>query len=104
MSLDHYEFLEKEAIELMYGVQGVVKKRKNEFEKTYRISIIAGVILCILCVDILLLMVLIAVFLFICFGSIHSSYQKLLQQGDYTQENKSLNKKQPIFHRSIGHL
>ena len=38
-----------------------------------------------------------AVFLFVRFGSIHSSYQKILQEEDYTKERKQINKKLAWF-------
>lgn len=117
MTLNQYEFLEKENFDLMYGVEGIVEKRKKEFEKTYQTSIIIGVVLCItcvvplmlavsfdasdsimvICVCALLFIISIAVYVFVRFGSIHSSYEKLLQSGDYTQENKSINKKTAFF-------
>lgn len=108
MPLDKYKYLEKEKIELMYGVKGIVEKRKNEFEKTYQKSIGLGVALIILgivplmiaagfkpsdltaivCVDLLLVMIAIAVIIFVWSGMIHSSFTKLLQEEDYTETNK----------------
>lgn len=117
MPLEKYEFLEKEAIELMYGIKGVVEKRKKAYEKTYQISVITGIVLCIvgviplmmalgfgetswgivLGVCMILIAVSAAVFLFVRSGYIRSSYDKLLQSGDYTAEKKKSAKKAGFF-------
>lgn len=117
MQLSKYEYLEKEFISLEYGVQGIVEKKKEEYEMTYQRSIAAGVALCILgvvpllaagameagdliyvyCVDILLFMVACSVNLFVRSGMIHGSYTKLLQEEDYTREKKEMNKRTAFF-------
>ena len=104
MRLNQYQYLEEESFTLQYGVKGVVERRKQQDEAGYRASVVAGVILCILgviplllaagldagdfvcvlCVDVLLILVALAAFLFVRFGAIWSSYQKLLQEEDYT--------------------
>ena len=112
MKLSKYEYLEKEEISLLYGVKGVVEKRKEDFEETYRKAIAIGVGLCIFaavplmivgmmdemgvssmvatCFLVLLFVFVSAgVFLFISRGLIHESFTKLLQQGDYTAEKKA---------------
>lgn len=111
--LSKYEFLEKETISLMYGVESVVNRRKEAFDPTFRMSIAIGVMICIissiplitvaaagvsefsviLCVCLLLVLVSIAVFLFVSAGMIHESFAKLLQEEDYTVENKTFSKK-----------
>ena len=117
MKLSAYEYLEKENIELAYGVQGIVEKQKEQFEQTYRTCIAIGVVLCIIgvvpiliaagmkssdficvvCVDILLIFVACGVYLFIWSGSIHGSYTKLLQTEDYTEEKKETRKRTDFF-------
>ena len=117
MQLSRYEYLEKEAITLQYGIQGVAEKKKREFEPVFRICITVGVVLCILgvvpmmlaaavdagdlvyviCVGILLIMIACGVFLFVWAGMIYGSFQKLLQEGDYSEENKRLNKRTAPF-------
>ncbi len=108
-----YGFLETENFETEYGVSGLVKRNKNEFKDTYtRINTISTV-LCIvsvipliivsvvfgtpgpvlICVCLLLLMVAIACYGFVYVGTIMGSYDKLLEEGDYTRENKVNNKK-----------
>ena len=117
MQLARFEYLEKEIISLQYGVQGVVEKKKKEFEPIYRKSVVLGVVLCIIgvipmmgaialtapdrgfvgCVDLLLICVACGVYTFIRYGSIQESYNKLLQKGDYTREKKELGRKTGIF-------
>ena len=100
-----------------FATSGVVQRRKEADEPAYRMSLVVGVVLCILsvvplllssamnlgdyisicCVDVLLALVAVAVFLFVRFGSIHSSYQKILQEEDYTKERKQTNKKLAWF-------
>lgn len=106
--LSKYEYMQKEWISLEYGVVGIVQNRQEEFQRTFAISIVSGVSLCICsvipifigvalgasdiiyiyCVVLLLMMVAFAVFLFINAGMIHGSYQQLLEEGDYTREKK----------------
>ncbi len=113
MKLSKYEYMEKEFLALQYGVEGIVKKKKEEFAGRFRISIALGVGLCILgviplvlsgglglgdfvlvcMVCVLLTCVAIAVFLFVQVGMVQESYEKLLQEGDYTKEEKEAEKK-----------
>lgn len=111
--LSRYEYLEKEAISLEYGVSGIVEKRKNEFSPKLTKYVAIGVVMCIiaaiplilasvfggsdtmiLCfVSVLLILIAIGVYMFVYAGRINSSYDELLQQGDYTKENKEFSKK-----------
>ena len=113
MQLDKYEYMEKEILELEYGVKGIVEKKKAEFDKTFRTCIASGVALCIVgviplllagavqandfvcccMVDVLLVCIAVGVYLFVTAGSVWESYQKLLQEGEYTPEKKEENKK-----------
>ena len=108
MQLSRFDYLEKEVFSLEYGVQGIVEKKKEAFSKTYRIGIASGVALCILAVvplllatafeasdlatvvyvDVILILIAAGVFLFVKTGSVWESYQKLLQEEDYTPEKK----------------
>lgn len=117
MKLGKYEYLENEVISLQYGVAGIVSKKKDAYEDTFRTRIAIGVILCVLAVVPLilvagfteselvevcmvgLLLALIAGGVFTIVGPaiIWGSYQKLLQEGDYTVEEKKINKKISFF-------
>lgn len=46
--LEAYEFLEKQPIELAYGVHGVVEKRKNDYAAQHSQRLMVGIGLCIL--------------------------------------------------------
>lgn len=117
MKLSKFEYLDEEPVSLDYGVKGIVEKRKENFEDTFRKYIAVGVGICIaavvplvvvggvleselgtvFCVGILLTAIAVAVYMFIWAGMIRGSYQKLLQEGDYTIENKKLSKKMNHF-------
>lgn len=103
-----YAFLEKEPIETEYGVSGLVRERKKEFQPVYTKNKIIGTVLCIFSVmplfvamgldagDIvycaavcfMLFVIAIACLLFVYAGTINDSMQKLLEEEEYTRENK----------------
>jgi len=111
--LDKYKYLEEDFICPLH-VQERVKMKKQEFASTSTMSIITGVILCVLSpvaligisaiggynddrlstygVIVLLIMVAIAVFMFIRVGSINNSYSALLQIKEYSPRGKKNNK------------
>ncbi|MCR5267121.1 MAG: helix-turn-helix domain-containing protein [Lachnospiraceae bacterium] len=111
--LGKYEFLEKEAFETEYGVDGMCRERLAQGESKNTGALTTGVLLCVLSavpivltatlgaapyivtamVCLLLIMVGIAVYLFISVCGVHASYKVLLQQGDYSPAAKKRNKK-----------
>ncbi|MBQ3009477.1 MAG: helix-turn-helix transcriptional regulator, partial [Oscillospiraceae bacterium] len=113
MKLEKYDFLEKEEINAEYGVKGIVQRNKTDFEKTFRTSIAAGVVLCITGVIpllisavfevsdfeagcmfcVLLVFIAIGVNFIVRVSMVNDSYNKLLQEEDYTPENKRINRK-----------
>jgi len=117
MKTDKYEYMEKERLSLQYGVQGIVEKKKEEFADTYQKGIVIGVTMCILavvplfigvafgvtdgilvyCTAGLLTLIAVGVFVLTWVGSIQESYEKLLQEGDYTIEKKEMHKKTSPF-------
>ena len=117
MRLSRYEYLEKEDFVLEYGVQGIVEKRKEDFSGSFRFYVTIGVVLCILSVlpvlaselmelgalagslsvCVLLAVVACAVWLFVRGGCIQGSFDKLLQEGDYTAEKKAANRVLGVF-------
>ena len=104
-----FAFLEKEAFETEYGVTGVVKKRKEEFREHYTKTNTISTVLCILsvvplflciCFDapdfayildvcFILLAVAVATYGYVRVGTIMGSYDKLLEEGDFTRSEKS---------------
>lgn len=106
--LSRYEYLETEDLILEVGVREMVEGRREEFDGKYRKSMAAGIGLCILSVFplfgavaldapelyyvysvcIILALCACGVFLIVWMGSINGSYQKLLEEGDYTRKKK----------------
>lgn len=104
-----FEYLEKEAFETAYGVDGLVREKKKAHESKYINNIAFGVILCVLSAvplivaasmeapdafiaamaALLLLIVSAGVNLLIRAGIIHSCYEMLLQENEYTKSEKS---------------
>lgn len=104
-----FEFLEDEAFETEYGVSGMVRERRNEYNDTYtRMNIIATVlcilsavpiiaaggmgapdIMCVAAVCVLLFLVGIAAGMFVFVGTYKNALNKLLEEGDYTRSEKS---------------
>ena len=113
IQLDKYEYLEKENLNLQYGIAGIVEAKKEAYEVKYKTSIAIGVSLCILSVvplliaagfnfqdqvyvslvAVLLIFIACGVFLFVNVGMVHSCYEKLLEEGEYTREHKTNAKK-----------
>ena len=95
----------------------MVRERREQYEPTFTRNIAIGVVLCILSViptimagvmevedymsgisvGLLLVIVSIGVNILICAGMIKSSYDTLLQEGEYTIEEKHLKKKTDSF-------
>ena len=113
IQLDKYEYLEKENLNLQYGIAGIVEAKKKAYEAKYKTSIAIGVVLCILSVvplliaagfnfqdqvyvslvALLLIFIACGVFLFVNVGMVHSCYEKLLEEGEFTRERKTNAKK-----------
>ena len=110
---ERFEYLEKEPVELAYGVTGVVEKRKKGYEPSHGISLVIGVGLCILsaipvfvlgvldedgmlaiCGVIFCLTIVSAgVFFLVRTCVIFGSFQKLLEEGDYSRDKKMAEKR-----------
>lgn len=104
-----YDFLEKEPFETEYGVTGMVKERQKAFKPTYDRMNTIGTVLCVLsfvplfavmalvhedlfmtmAVCLLLAVVGVGVYFFVYGGTVYSSMEKLLEEGDYTRKEKS---------------
>ena len=109
-----YEYLEKEPIETLYGVSGMVRDRREKYQPAYSVQLTVGIVLCVVSVIPLLLstilkggnefysvlgvcalLVLIAVgvFLIVRTGIIWGGFKQLLEEGDYSREEKADAKK-----------
>lgn len=104
-----FAYLEKEQFETQYGVSGMVKERKAQYKDLHTKYTIAGASLCIAALiplfmgaiidadnDLLLTIMLslsffiagLGVICFIRTGIIWASYEKLLQEGEYSKGSK----------------
>ncbi len=104
-----FEYLEKEAIDTLYGVDGMVRERRERFQSAYTVHLTLGIVLCVAAVIPIfislilfgeaelpvliatcLMLVLIAcgVLLIVRSSIIWDSYKILLEEGDYTREAK----------------
>lgn len=112
MKMEKYKYLETDVLSLSDDTAKMAAAKKDEFEPVYRKCVVAGVTLCIIsavplmaasafdveivyiyCVGILMAMVAWGTFLFVWSGTVWGSFQKLLEEGDYTREKKFSDKK-----------
>lgn len=112
--LNKYEYMEKEVIETAYGVDGMVRERRDKYKSTFTQMLALGIVLCILSVlpifiamiifgedDFAIGMSVSPLFLFIGIGVffivqtaiIWNGFHMLLQEGDYSKEVKVENKR-----------
>ena len=108
LRVSRYEYLEKEPIETLYGVTGMVKDRKEKFQPVHTRYLLIGILLCIastipLFIGIffgkesfwavvgiasVLVMAAIGVLMIIRVSVVWGSYQMLLEEEDYSRESK----------------
>ena len=114
LALKNYEYMEKDAIETAYGVSGMVEDRRARFRGTHTRMLTLGIVLCVLAtnplfismmffgdndlaaalsVGALLFLVGIGVFLIVRVSYVWDSFSMLLEEGDYSRENKTASKK-----------
>lgn len=111
MKIEPYEYLEKEPIDTAYGVSGMVRELQKAHRSIFMRNIIVGVVLCLmsplplLCtslltgiaifvvasVCVLLAMVAVAVYLIVSVNQVEGSFQRLLEEGEYTRARKKIN-------------
>ena len=108
-----YEYLEKEGIDTEYGISGMVKEKKTNFEPKFITSIIAGVVMFILSFipavlfdelfpdtvlsdvfsgAIFFAIVAVGVFLIVRASIIMGGYKKLLEEDNFTRDKKAREK------------
>ncbi|MBQ3481187.1 MAG: helix-turn-helix transcriptional regulator [Oscillospiraceae bacterium] len=109
-----FEYLEKEPIDTLYGVDGMVRERREKFRPVFSRRLTAGIVLCVVAVlpiflsiflfgedsfahvtAVCLLLVLIAVGVLLIVRSsvVWSGFSQLLEEGDYSREAKSTEKR-----------
>lgn len=112
-----FEYLDSEPFETEYGVSSMVKERREQYRERYMRNNIIGVCLCILAaiplfssvalevedpllpVGLLcatLVIVSLGVRLLVHSGTVWGGFERLLEEGEYTREEK---KKQPLISR-----
>lgn len=105
-----FEYLEREIFETEYGVTGMVKARKEQYKAAYDRGNLIGVCLCVLspiflflgmaifsgdilllvfCLCLTLALAGVGVLFLVGVGIPWASFEKLLQEGEYSQEEKS---------------
>jgi transcriptional regulator with XRE-family HTH domain len=114
-----FEYLEKEPIETAYGVDGMVKDRREKYRPSFNAGLTVGILLCVLsalpiflvliiwgddagpygplpftiAVGLLLVLVSVGVYLIVRSSMIWGSYQMLLEEGGYSRAAKTENKR-----------
>ena len=119
MNLKNYEYLEKEPIETAYGVDGMVRERKKQYASRHSQLLITGIVLCVLSPTplfgamflfgenngwaaimgtvLLLLVVSIGVLCIVRTCMTWGSFQRLLEEGDYSPANKRETRKNGVI-------
>ena len=114
LRISPYEYLEREPVETLYGVSGMVRDRREKFRPLHARYLIIGVMLCIAStiplfvsmifaeegsflqvagIASILVLAAVGVLLIIRVSVIWGGYQMLLEEGDYSRENKENNRK-----------
>ncbi|HPY83532.1 MAG TPA: helix-turn-helix transcriptional regulator [Ruminococcus flavefaciens] len=108
MMMDPYDYLIKEGIDTEYGVSGMVKEKQTKYRPVSIRNTVIGVILCILAFlppiiadnfdsastavrsvpALMFVMIACGVFLFVHTGITNGGYEKLLEEGGFTREEK----------------
>lgn len=111
--MQRFNYLKNEPIDTAYGVDGMVKEKKKAGAQKHSSELALGVILCVLSVvplivagsleapdsmaaamvSVLLIIVAIGVNRIVRTSIVWSSYEKLLQENDYSKSEKAQNKK-----------
>ena len=113
MKTKKYEFLEKEDIETVYGVSGMVKEKRDAYHSTYVTQLVIGIACCICsviplfgtlavsesdfymvsAVCMLLTLVAIGTYFIVRSAAKMNAMNQLLEEEDYTRQKKHENKK-----------
>ena len=108
---NRYEYLEKEAIDTAYGVDGMVRDRREKYRSTYTRQLTIGIVICVISaiplffvmtvfgtddglpmvasVDMTLILIALGVFLIVRSCMIWSGMDMLLEEGDFTPSAKA---------------
>ena len=114
-----FEDLDHENIDTLYGVDGLAREQQNRFRPTYVRQLTIGIVLCVLsaipiflslilfgekdrfghvlCLGSLLVLAGVGVLLIVRASIIWGAFQHLLEEGDYSRENKALARSHGAF-------
>ena len=120
--MNRYEYLEKENIETSYGVDGMVRERREQYRRTYTTQLVVGIVLCVVSaiplfvtmilsaddgskntfayavsVAVLLVFVAVGVLLIVRCSTVWGSFQQLLEEGDYSRANKDESQRNEVL-------
>ncbi len=113
LRISRYEYLEKEPVDTLYGVTGMVRDRKEKFQPTRTRYLVIGILICMasviplfVCVFFgkesfwgvvgiasVLVMAAIGVLLIVRSAIIWGGYQMLLEEEDYSRESKEASRR-----------
>ena len=122
LRMSKYEYMEKENIETSYGVDGMVRERREQYRRTFNTQLVTGIVLCVVSVlpifvtmilageegsknsftfaipvAVLLALVAIGVLLIVRSSIVWGSFQQLLEEGDYSRANKEESKRYELL-------
>ncbi len=116
--LGRFDALTQEPLDTAYGVDGMVKERKEQYAPTHTRRLVLGITLCVLAVipvfimlilggedndlamaasaGVLLALVAVGVYLIVRTCIVQGGYEVLLEEKDFTRETKAENKKNEL--------
>ena len=109
-----YEYLEKEPIDTLYGVDGMVRDRREKFRPAFSRQLTVGIVLCVvavlplflsiflfgensfthvIAVGVMLALIAIGVLLIVRSAIVWDGFRQLLEEDDYSREAKATEKR-----------
>ncbi len=114
-----YEYLEHEKIDTLYGVDGMVRERRDRFQPVFSRQLVIGIVLCVVAaiplfatmiifdgneflaavsICVMLAIVAMGVFMIVRVSIIWGGFHQLLEEGDYSRSNKEEEQRLGWFH------
>lgn len=109
LRINAYEYLEKEPVDTLYGVEGMVKDRREKFRPTYTLLLTIGIVLCVAAsvplflammfrseesflhvaaIAAILVLAAAGVLLIVRVSVVWGSFQMLLEEGSYSRKKR----------------
>lgn len=114
-----YAWLEEESVDTLYGVDGMVKERREQYRPRFTLQLTLGIVLCVLSavpiflsvmlygeqegfahvlsLALTLALVAVGVWLIVRSSMVWGAFQQLLEEGDYTRASKENKRKLAPF-------